>query len=462
MIQQADTVGVFQIESRAQMSMLPRLKPKSYYDLVIQIAIVRPGPIQGGMVHPFLKNRENPNNIRYPSKALEQVLGRTNGVPIFQEQVIKIAMVAAGFTGGEADQLRRAMGTWKKNGQLEMYGEKLVKGMLANHYDLDYAQRIFEQIKGFGTYGFPESHAASFAVLAYVSSWLKHYYPAAFYVGLLNSWPMGFYAPAQLVEDAKRHKIHILPICINQSVYNHTLEYHQQEWAIRLGFRQVKGLSEATAVRLCASRPEQGFTCIDEVKQLIIKQDELEALASADVFKVWSQHRYQARWSLMKNSSQGSLLEDALPTDEFSPEAASDVQNLIEDYQSIRLSLEHHPVQLLREANLLGRYTPADQLHNIRHQQVVSVVGLVTGRQRPGTSKGVTFMTLEDDTGYTNVVVWLATARHQQKHFLKSTIVKVTGILERGDGGVTHIIAGRIEDKSHLLDKLTFKARHFH
>lgn len=466
MIQQADTVGVFQIESRAQMSMLPRLKPKAFYDLVIQIAIVRPGPIQGGMVHPFLKNRENPAATTYPSKALEKVLGRTNGVPIFQEQVIKIAMVAAGFSGGEADQLRRAMGTWKKNGKLEKYGQKLVDGMLANNYDHAYALQIFEQIKGFATYGFPESHAASFAVLAYVSSWLKHYYPAAFYVGLLNSWPMGFYAPAQLIQDAKHHHVPLLPICINHSQYDHGLEYQQGEWAIRLGFRQIKGLSAQTAQRICTQRPTQGFANMQQVKNLAIRQDELEALASANVFLVWASHRYQARWALMNKQDEHPLLQMQAqiqaPAAEYQPAQPSDMENLLEDYQATRLSLRQHPVALLRNQGLLGKHTMANQLHTVRHQQVVCVIGLVTGRQRPGTSKGVTFVTLEDDTGNINIIVWLATARQQQKQFLRSTLIQVHGVLERGDGNVTHIIAGRIEDKSHLLEKLKVKARHFH
>jgi error-prone DNA polymerase len=462
MIQRADTVGVFQIESRAQMSMLPRLKPKTYYDLVIQIAIVRPGPIQGGMVHPFLKNRENPSQIKYPSEALKGVLKRTNGVPIFQEQVIKIAMVAAGFSGGEADQLRRAMGTWKKTGELEKHGQKLIDGMLTNGYSLDYAQRIFEQIKGFGEYGFPESHSASFAVLAYVSSWLKYYYPAAFYIGLMNSWPMGFYSPAQLVQDAKRHNVELLPICINHSHYDHQMEYQQGEWGIRLGFRLIKGVSVETANRLVDQRPKKGFSYIYQVKLLIDKQDELEALASADAFIVLDQHRYQARWSLMNNENELALFQKSHPEQGFQLTPATAVEDLIEDYQAINLSLKQHPICLLKKEGLLPKYTCAIELHKLRHKQAITVVGLVVGRQRPGTSKGVTFMTLEDDTGNVNVIVWLATARCQQKHFLKSTIVSVHGILERGDGGVTHVIAGKIEDKSHLLGALYAKSRDFH
>ncbi len=461
MIQQADTVGVFQIESRAQMSMLPRLKPKCYYDLVIQIAIVRPGPIQGDMVHPFLRRRDGKEAIAYPSKDVERVLSRTMGVPIFQEQVIQLAMVAAGFSGGEADQLRRAMASWKKDGQLMQFQHKLIDGMLARGYSQDYAQRIFNQICGFGEYGFPESHSASFAVLAYVSSWLKFHYPHAFYVGLLNSWPMGFYPPAQLIQDAKRHGIKVLPICVNQSEYDHCLQFHQQTLAIRLGFRLVKGLSEEAAWCVITRRPKDGFTQLAQVKALGIHRDQIEALASANAFAVLAGNRYRARWELMENETELPLLKNQEQSFLFSPEP-SDFDNLLEDYSATSLSLEQHPITLLRQANQLGRYTPANQLHQVAHKSVVQVVGVVSCRQAPGTASGVTFVTLEDDTGNTNVVVWQATARAQKKAFLKSKILKVSGILERGDGGVTHVIAGRMKDLSHLVENLHSESRDFH
>ena len=461
MIQQADTVGVFQIESRAQMSMLPRLKPKTYYDLVIQIAIVRPGPIQGDMVHPFLRRRDGKEPISYPSKEVASVLSRTMGVPIFQEQVIQLAMVAAGFSGGEADQLRRAMASWKKNGQLMQFQHKLIDGMLARGYTQDYAERIFNQICGFGEYGFPESHSASFAVLAYVSSWLKYYYPAAFYVGLLNSWPMGFYPPAQLVLDAKRHNIKVLPICVNQSEYDHVLQPHQGQLAIRLGLRMIKGLSETSAHTLVAHRPVQGYTDIVQIKQLGLAKDQTEALASANALAILADNRYKARWALMETETSLPLLETQEQRSTFAVKPNA-MESMLEDYAATKLSLTHHPITLLRQANVLGKYTPANALVHKAHKSVVRVVGLVIGRQAPGTAAGVTFMTLEDDTGNTNVVVWQATARAQKQAFLKSKIISVSGILERGDGDVTHIIAGRITDLSHLLASLDTSSRDFH
>ncbi|GAC15444.1 error-prone DNA polymerase [Aliiglaciecola lipolytica] len=461
MIQKADTVGVFQIESRAQMSMLPRLKPKTYYDLVIQIAIVRPGPIQGDMVHPFLRRRDGKEPIEYPSEEVAGVLSRTMGVPIFQEQVIQLAMVAAGFTGGEADQLRRAMASWKKTGQLMQFQEKLINGMLKRGYTQDYAERIFNQICGFGEYGFPESHSASFAVLAYVSSWLKYYYPEAFYVGLLNSWPMGFYPPAQLVQDAKRHQIKVLPICINHSDYEHILEKAEDTLAIRLGLRMIKGLSNATAQMILEQRPKDGYTSVVEIKQLAIRSDQIEALASANALSGLATNRYKARWALMETETELPLLKNQEQTFLFDV-SPSEVEEMVEDYAATSLSLTRHPIQLLRNAGKLGRYTAANQLADKEHKSVVNVIGVVIGRQAPGTAAGVTFMTLEDDTGCSNVVVWQATARAQKKAFLKSKIIKVSGILERGDGDVTHIIAGKITDLSHLLEDLNTSSRDFH
>ncbi|WJG09493.1 error-prone DNA polymerase [Aliiglaciecola sp. LCG003] len=461
MIQQADTVGVFQIESRAQMSMLPRLKPKCYYDLVVQIAIVRPGPIQGDMVHPFLRRREGKEPMEYPSKEVAEVLSRTMGVPIFQEQVIKLAMVAAGFSGGEADQLRRAMASWKKNGELMQFQSKLVNGMLERGYSEDYALRIFNQICGFGEYGFPESHSASFAVLAYVSSWLKYHYPAAFYVGLMNSWPMGFYPPAQLVQDARRHDVKILPICVNHSQYEHIFEADTDGFAIRLGMIMIKGLAQKSAECIVLRRPLTGYKQFVEIKQLGMARDQIEALASANALAVITENRYAARWALMESETDLPLLneqqQEYLVTSK--PSAA---EQMLEDYAATSLSLEHHPICLLREANKLGKYTSAQQLQGKAHKSVVTVVGVVIGRQAPGTAAGVTFMTLEDDTGCSNVVVWQATARAQKQAFLKSKIVKVSGILERGDGDVIHVIAGKITDLSHLFEHLSCRARDFH
>lgn len=460
MIQQADTVGVFQIESRAQMSMLPRLKPETYYDLVIQIAIVRPGPIQGDMVHPFLRRRNGSEPETYPSEEVKAVLSRTRGVPIFQEQVIKLAMVAAGFTGGEADQLRRAMASWKKNGELIKFKSKLISGMLNRGYNYDYAERIFKQICGFGEYGFPESHSASFAILAYVSSWLKHYYPIAFYTGLMNSWPMGFYTPSQLVQDAIRHQIKVLPVCANYSTWDHQMEAQtngdlpKPQYAIRLGLRQVKGFSSQAAEELVNKRPEQGYEHISQLKQLNIKSNELQALASANAMQQIEKNRYQTRWSLLNNETELPMFQELHePTGNYQYQP-SDIENLLEDYQATRLTLKKHPIGLLKDAGKLSKFVAATQLNNIRHKSIITTIGMVTGRQSPGTASGVTFITLEDHTGNINVIVWLATARAQKQAYLKAKILKVTGILERGDGGVTHLIAGKLEDLSHLLSEL--------
>ena len=468
MIQKADTIGVFQIESRAQMSMLPRLKPKTYYDLVIQIAIVRPGPIQGGMVHPYLRRRDGQEEISYPSKAVEEVLSRTLGVPIFQEQVIKLAMVAAGFSGGEADQLRRAMGKWKKNGALNKFRDKLTSGMSKRGYTEEYAERIFQQICGFGEYGFPESHSASFAVLAYVSAWLKSYYPEVFYCGLLNSLPMGFYGPSQLIQDAKRHGVDVLPIDINASTWDHQLISCDEDQSttnvqLRLGFRLIKGLSESTASQLVQHRGShpKGYKDLSQLKELSLGKHEMQALASADVFRKISGDRFSTRWALMDLEGDLPLFTETKNSVDGLTVKPNEMQSLLEDYASTNISLHSHPIQLLKEHNLLGRYTPANELIHCRHKSVVTVVGVVTGRQSPGTASGVTFMTLEDDTGNTNVVVWVATARAQKKCFLTSKLIKVNGIIER-EGEVIHVIAGKLTDLSNELEDLEIKSRDFH
>lgn len=462
MLQRADTVGIFQIESRAQMSMLPRLKPKEFYDLVIQIAIVRPGPIQGDMVHPFLKRRDGKEVVEYPSEEVKSVLMRTMGVPIFQEQVIKVAMVAAGFSGGEADQLRRAMASWKKTGELIKFKDKLINGMLQRGYQQSYAQQIYKQICGFGEYGFPESHSASFAVLAYVSSWLKYYYPASFYCGLLNSWPMGFYSPAQLIQDAKRHHVPILSICINQSEFDHILQPHDGKLAIRLGLRLIKHLSKNSVEALLKHRPQSGFTSLNQLKNCVLNKTQLEALASANAFSSLCDNRYATRWLLMNNDSQLPLFSQLPLSATYTPPQPCELDNLIEDYATTGLTLNKHPVQLLNQAGLLDQYTPADQLSGVKHKALVSVVGLVVGRQSPGTAAGVTFITLEDDTGNSNIIVWQATARAQKQAYLTANLLKISGVLERGDAGVTHIIAGKLQDISHLLVQLKSQSRDFH
>ena len=461
MIQNADTVGVFQIESRAQMNMLPRLRPKTYYDLVIQIAIVRPGPIQGDMVHPFLKRRNGIEQVVYPSEEVKDVLERTLGVPIFQEQVIKIAMVAAGFSGGEADQLRRAMAAWKKNGELIKFKTKLVDGMTKRGYSMEFAHQLFEQILGFGEYGFPESHSASFAVLAYCSAWLKYHYPEAFYTSLLNSLPMGFYSASQLVQDAKRHNVIVLPVCINTSTYDYQVVKHLNKLAIRLGFRQIKGFSRSSANSIVQLRPSQGFTHINQVKQCHLNKKDIELLSSADALYCLNQHRYQTRWDIMDSISDLPLFHHLEEERTLSLTAPSDYQTLLEDYATTGLSLRHHPITLLDQAKLIGRFTRMQELPCKNDQSLVTVVGVVTGKQSPGTASGVTFITLEDDTGNINVIVWKATARAQKSPYLNAKILKVKGILEK-EGETLHVIAGKLIDLTSSMAELTAHSRDFH
>lgn len=459
MITNADTVGVFQIESRAQMSMLPRLKPNCYYDLVVQIAIVRPGPIQGDMVHPYLLRRHGKEAIQYPSEAVKSVLNRTMGVPIFQEQVIQLAMVAAGFTGGEADQLRRAMASWKKTGELQKFKHKLISGMTKKGYDEAFAQRLYDQICGFGEYGFPESHSASFAVLAYASAWLKYYFPTEFFTALLNSLPMGFYSASQLVQDAKRHDVSILPVCINHSNWDHIIE---NDLSIRLGFRQIKGFSQESADKIIAYRENGLFSCISDIHQISIPNDHKEALASAEAFASLTAHRFSARWQLMDKQQSLPLFDNAQAHTQSTMQPPTQVEALKEDYHSLSLSLKHHPISLLQQAGKLSGICFFSDLHTRPNKSIVKVVGCVTGRQAPGTASGVTFVTLEDPTGNINVVVWQATAREQKRAFLKSTVLQVNGVLERSPEGVIHVIAGKLIDRSHELHELHLVSRDFH
>jgi error-prone DNA polymerase len=472
-IQKADTVGVFQIESRAQMSMLPRLKPKKYYDLVVQIAIVRPGPIQGDMVHPYLRRRDGTEHVEYPSPEVQKILERTMGVPIFQEQVIQLAMVAAGFTGGEADGLRRAMASWKKNGDLYKFKQKLTDGMTQRGYSHEYAMRLFEQICGFGEYGFPESHSASFAVLAYVSAWLKHYYPEAFYVGLLNSLPMGFYSASQIIQDAQQHQVNVLGFCVNKSSYDHSLQrarpstknaselgVQNMGLSIRMGLRLIKGLKSDSINTVVKHRPIGGYQSIDQIRQLAIPSPCLQALASANAFSSMTDNRYQARWELMDSVMELPLFAQHTASDRYAKQPSL-FDNLVEDYASTGLSIDLHPIALLSQANLLPKFYLANTLANVPHQTLVSVIGVVTGKQSPGSAAGVTFITLEDHTGNINVVVWQSSAREQKKAYMNAKILQVKGILERGDADVIHIIAGRLIDQTHLLAQLDTKTREF-
>ena len=466
MLQTGDSLGVFQIESRAQMAMLPRLKPACFYDLVIEIAIVRPGPIQGEMVHPYLRRREGLEPVTFPNDAIKGVLQRTLGVPIFQEQVIRLAMVAAGFSGGEADQLRRAITNWGKNSKLLTFEHKLIQGMLANGYDEAFANRLFDQIKGFGGYGFPESHSASFALLAYASAWLKRHHPGAFYVGILNSQPMGFYSPSQLIQDAQRHGIHIEPLDINQSLWDHQLvatDYRQQPNTIRLGLRLVKGLSKATATRIVEARRQYGpFKALNELRQrAAIPANELQALSGADALSTISGHRHQTQWQVLGLPEHRPLLASLDNTENYqSPtiEPPSVAENVLADYQSTGLTLRDHPLSLLRTEWPFKRCSTHRELLSASSQRFVRIAGLVTCKQRPGTASGVIFLTLEDETGNHNVVVWPKLQERCRQALMNARLLVVKGTLERKDN-VSHIIAGDLEDYTHVLASLSIKAR---
>ena len=470
MLQKADSVGVFQVESRAQMSMLPRLKPAQYYDLVIQVAIVRPGPIQGDMVHPYLQRRQmDPKDIQYESDALKPVLERTLGIPIFQEQVIALAMVAAGFTGGEADRLRRAMAAWKRKGGLEPYEEKLAAGMRERGYSDNFIQRIIAQIRGFGDYGFPESHAASFALLVYVSAWLKCHEPAAFCCGLLNAQPMGFYSPSQLVQDVRRHGIEVRPVDVQHSQWEHsletdTLDHHpQQQPAIRLGFRLTQNLSETGAEILLQQRMKKPFSSLaDFTRRCRLSKKDMDALAHANALQSLSAHRFQARWDMQGLQQESPLLQQEQQREtavQLAP--PSEAQNLLEDYRSTSLTLGRHPMALLRNHPALRNCKRHSDLATLRHKSFVRIAGIVTGRQRPGTASGVIFVTLEDETGNSNIVLWSDLVERQRAIVLHARLMVVKGIVER-ESNVIHIIAGQLEDKTWLLGELETQSRDFH
>ena len=473
MIQRADTVGVFQIESRAQMSMLPRLRPANYYDLVIEIAIVRPGPIQGDMVHPYLRNRNNPDQVSYPSEALREVLKRTLGVPIFQEQVMKIAMVAAGFTPGEADSLRRAMAAWKRRGGLEQFEGKLIGGMLARGYTREFAEPVFNQVKGFGDDGFPESHSASFALLAYVSSWLKHYEPAAFCCGLLNSQPMGFYRPAQLVNDAIRHGVEVRPVDINESHWDCHLEpgraaegratNGQRTPALRLGLRMVKGLSESAGRHLVTVRSNARFQSVQDLTQRTgLDKKALGALAAADALVALSGHRHRASWEVAGVEEPVETLGVA-EFNEATPMLPKPArwQNTVADYASTGLTLGEHPLFQLRKTLSARGMVTANTLPEIPSGKRATVAGLVINRQRPGTASGVMFATLEDETGYANIVIWPKLVEKQRRVLLTTRLLIVHGKVQT-ESGVTHLIADRLADGSDMVTDLVTRSRDFH
>lgn len=464
MLQQADSIGVFQVESRAQMTMLPRLKPQNYYDLVIEIAIVRPGPIQGEMVHPYLARRNGLEPVDYPSPAVQKVLERTLGIPIFQEQVMQIAIVAAGFTPGEADQLRRAMAAWKRKGGLEPFEQKLLAGMRERGYSEEFALRIFQQIKGFGDYGFPESHSASFALLAYDSAWLKRHYPAAFCCALLNSQPMGFYGPSQLVQDARRHGVEVLPVDVQTSTAQCSLEFSANTApALRLGFNQVKGLSSQAAACIERARMQGVFQNITDLSaRARLDRLDLESLAAADALKNLAGNRHKAFW-------EAGGVEPGMPIfgvpgfAEATPllKPPKPGQDILADYASTGLSLRHHPLALLRERLNRQGIVTAQGLWQRRNGSIAQVAGLVICRQRPMTAAGVTFVTLEDETGQVNLVVWPKTALAQRKPLLKARLLTVTGTVQQEDG-VLHLIAGKLEDCSQWIGDLASRSRDFH
>jgi error-prone DNA polymerase len=468
MISRADTVGVFQIESRAQMSMLPRLRPACFYDLVIEVAIVRPGPIQGDMVHPYLRRRQGLEAVSYPSDAVREVLERTLGIPIFQEQVIKLAMVAAGFSPGEADQLRRSMARWRKHGQILAFEQRLVEGMRQRGYSEQFARQIFQQILGFGEYGFPESHAASFALLVYVSAWLKYYYPEVFTCALLNSQPMGFYTPRQLVDDLRRHGGDVRAVDVCDSEWECTLEEKDKHGgrplvALRLGLQMVKGLSHSGAQRLTDARKQQSFFSIADLAQRArLNRGDLEALAAANALTSLAGHRYQARWACAGIEPARPLLQHSTVAEPPLPlKAPSEGEQLVADYASTGLSLGRHPMALLRSRLIRLGLQPAQQLHSCPHGSLARTAGIVTGRQSPGSAGGVTFITLEDETGIIQVIVWPKLAQQQRRVLLGARLLAVAGKVQR-EGDVLHLIAKRLEDYSHLLGRLITHSRDFH
>ena len=463
----ADTVGVFQIESRAQMSMLPRLRPQKFYDLVIEVAIVRPGPIQGGMVHPYLKRRSGEEPVDYPSDEVRQALERTCGVPIFQEQVMQLAVLAADFTPGEADQLRRAMAAWKRKGGLGAFHQRLVGRMVEKGYEREYAERIFRQIEGFGEYGFPESHAASFALLVYVSAWIKCHHPDAFLAALLNSQPMGFYAPAQLVRDARAHRVEVRAVDVQLSAWETALEAAPAGAAlspVRLGLSRIHGLAEDAALRIVQARSADGpFTTIEDLaRRAALNAQALQALAEADALQALTGHRHQAAWAVKGvDTRPTALLRDTRVHEVAAQLAApSEAEDMLADYRALGLTLNRHPLALLRDALSVFKVQPSAVLHGYPDGRLARASGLVTHRQRPETAKGTMFVTLEDETGAVNVIVWPAVVEAQRRPLLAATLLTVYGRWQR-QGEVMHLVATTLVDHSALLQGLVTHSRDF-
>ena len=457
----ADSMGVFQVESRAQMAMLPRLQPRCYYDLVVEVALVRPGPIQGDMVHPYLKRRQGRERIEKISPAVDAVLKRTCGVPIFQEQVMQLAVVAANFTPGEADQLRRAMAAWKRKGGLEPFEQKLLAGMAANGLPDSFARRIIQQIQGFGEYGFPESHAASFALLVYVSAWLKRHHPAIFLCGLLNGQPMGFYSPSMLVQDARRHGVVVLPPDVMASDRDSRVD---ASGAVRLGLREISGLPRDVAERVAVNRKNQAFLHVaDLAARAGLTRRDLDLLAAADALQSLAGHRRQAAWTAAESVVVQGDLFAGLPAREAGAAlpAPGEGENLVADYRSLGLTLRHHPLTLLRPHLAERRFIPAAALRTTGNRALVRAAGIVVGRQRPGTATGIVFVTLEDESGLTNVVVQPWLVDKQRRELLGATLLGVYGQLQV-EGEVVHLVAKRLVDLSAWLGRLETISRDFH
>ena len=472
MICEADTIGVFQIESRAQQSMLPRLKPRCFYDLVIEVAIVRPGPIQGDMVHPYLRRRNGEEEVSYPSKELEDILSRTLGVPLFQEQAMKLAIVAASFTPTEADELRRGMATFKIKGKVSELEDKLVNGMLKNGYTPEYAQKVFRQLQGFGSYGFPESHAASFALLVYVSSWLKCHYPEVFACALLNSLPMGFYQPAQIVIDARKHEVDVRPVDINYSCWDNTLEDEDPDssrtgkksgkyFALRIGFRQVSGFRIADAETLIAARTKK-FMHINQLSDAGLSTATLEQLADADAFRSLGLDRRQALWEVAARDKPIGMFKGQDNKDEKEKNIQLPFmqpgEHVLQDYASTSLSLKAHPLSFMREKLSLLRAITNEGMMRQKDKDIVKVAGLVLVRQRPGTAKGVWFVTLEDETDTANLVIFTNVYEQYKKEIIKARVLMVEGKLQMV-GKVIHVIVQKCFDVSSILGQLTATAK---
>jgi error-prone DNA polymerase len=462
MIRKADTLGTFQIESRAQMSMLPRIKPRTFYDLVAEVAIVRPGPIQGDMVHPYLRRREGLEPVVYPKPELEQVLGKTLGLPLFQEQAMRVAIVCAGFTPGEADQLRKSMATFKFTGGVSAFRDKLIAGMVANGYEQEFAEQTFRQLEGFGSYGFPESHAASFALIAYASSWVKCWHPDVFCAALLNSQPMGFYAPAQIVRDAQAHDVEVRPVCINASRWNCTLEPSEDEgrFAVRLGMRMVRGLANTDAAKIVAARADRAFASVDDLwRRARVPSASLVQLAEADTFgPALGLARREALWAIKALRDEplplfaAAAVRDDEPVAEIEePEVAlkptTAGREVVEDYRHVGLTLRRHPVAFLRTDLQARRIVTCEDAMQARDGRWLEAAGLVLVRQRPGSAKGVLFITLEDETGIANLVVWPQTFEKFRRVVMGASMLAVCGRVQR-EGEVVHLVAHQLTDLS--------------